>query len=189
MLDSSVLGRLCHPKQPKNQSFVDAVFRLLHATDAYAEVCVPAIADYELRRKLLHLIGIGQATRISLQRLDQLCSHLAYIELSTSAMRSAADFWAELRIAGRTTAAGESMDADVILAAQALEVDGWVVTSNVRHIVRMVPVIVPDLVADATACMIPDRPDVIHPAEFQRIAVDVRTQAWVHPNHLPPQTL
>lgn len=189
VLDSSVLGRLCHPRQSKNRPFVDAVFRLLRSVKVPTEICLPAIADYELRRKLLHLIGTSHASQISLQRLNQLCGHLAYVELTTSTLRLAAEFWAELRTSGRATSSGDSLDADVILAAQAQEIGGWVVTSNVRHLVRMVPVIAPDLVADATACMIPDRPGITPPTGFQRVPVDDRTQAWVHPNHLPPDTL
>ncbi len=34
--------------------------------------------------------------------------------------------------------AGEALDGDVILAAQALEVDGVVITENLRHMTRFV---------------------------------------------------
>ena len=59
-------------------------------------------------------------------------------------MRLAASFWAEARRQGQPTASDESLDADVILAAQATTLnedtdEGVVVaTTNPRHLSRFV---------------------------------------------------
>jgi predicted nucleic acid-binding protein len=54
------------------------------------QVFVPEIADYELRRKLLHLIRKGQASRKSVERLEDLGKLLEYLPLDTETMRRAA---------------------------------------------------------------------------------------------------
>jgi predicted nucleic acid-binding protein len=99
---------------------------------------VPEIADYELRRKLLHLIHKGQAAPESIRRLDDLAKLLDYLPLDTDTMRQAAQLWADARIRGIPTASDPALDGDVILAAQALSVDGAIVTSNRRHLSRFV---------------------------------------------------
>lgn len=101
---------------------------------------LPEIADYELRRKLLHLVRTGRASTSSLQRLDALGRTLDYLALDTPTMRRAAELWAESRAAGTSTAPPAALDGDVILAAQALQVSGTVVTENRRHLSRFVPV-------------------------------------------------
>lgn len=53
-------------------------------------------------------------------------------------MRLAAELWADARTRGVPTATEESLDADVILAAQALSVGGIIVTMNTRHLERFV---------------------------------------------------
>ncbi len=93
------------------------------------DVLIPEIADYELRRNLL-LEGLADSVR----RLDDLKALLTYLPLSTSAMLRAAVFWAEARRRGKPTADPKELDVDVILAAQAYEVDGIVVTENLAHI-------------------------------------------------------
>jgi predicted nucleic acid-binding protein len=63
---------------------------------------------------------------------------LTYLPLTTSVLRSASRLWAEARFKGLPT--GASLDADVILAAQALEIPGAVVvTDNLKHLERFVP--------------------------------------------------
>jgi hypothetical protein len=77
------------------------------------------------------------------ERLDIL-KRLGYIPLSTDAMLRAAEFWAQARQAGLATAPDEALDADVILAAQAViignssENDVVVATGNVGHLSRFV---------------------------------------------------
>ncbi len=146
LLDTNILGQLCHPKIATHKPLVDWIKSLQeHQTDI--SICVPEIADYELRRKLLHLIKKQQASTVSLQRLENLTLrklgylpdseeslHLEYLPLTTQIMRRSAELWAEARLKGFPTASVASLDGDVILAAQALEVSGIVVTQNRKHL-------------------------------------------------------
>jgi predicted nucleic acid-binding protein len=96
---------------------------------AGAVLVVPEISDYELRRNL-PLEGLTD----SIQRLDDLKVVLIYLPLTTRAMLRAATFWAEARKHGKPTADPKELDVDVILAAQAHEAGGIVVTENVGHL-------------------------------------------------------
>jgi predicted nucleic acid-binding protein len=53
-------------------------------------------------------------------------------------MRRAAELWADVRRRGQPTADPRSLDADVILSAQAEGVGGIVATENVSHLSRFV---------------------------------------------------
>lgn len=104
--------------------------------DPQFELFVPEVIDYELRRKLLHL---GQHrhharkwVREALTLLDELVA-VGYVPLTTGAMRLAAELWAKTRGEGRLRGAEERLDVDVILAAQARQMGGQVVTMNEKH--------------------------------------------------------
>jgi predicted nucleic acid-binding protein len=105
-------------------------------------VIVPEIADYEVRRELTR----SKATA-GIRRLDQLVlpGGLEYDPLTTAAMRRAAKLWAEVRWRGMPTASDPSLDADCILAAQALLAGGpaddvIIATTNVGHLSRFMSV-------------------------------------------------
>ena len=53
-------------------------------------------------------------------------------------MLKAAELWAEARRSGMPTADPKELDCDVILAAQALGIDGIVATENIGHLSRFV---------------------------------------------------
>jgi len=59
LLDTGILGRLCHPRQRKNRAVAQWLVQLLRDAAGGVRVFIPEIADYELRRKLLHLILQG----------------------------------------------------------------------------------------------------------------------------------
>ncbi len=139
LLDTGPLGQLCHPRKDQNRPIAEWLARLLHAGDESVQVSVPEIADYELRRKLLHLIDKGQATEKSIQRLDDLGRLLDYLPLDTETMRRAAELWAMARKQGLPTSAEQALDGDVILAAQADLVGATVVTTNRKHLSQFVP--------------------------------------------------
>ena len=139
LLDTGPLGQLCHPRKDHNRPITEWLARLLQAADDSFQISVPEIADYELRRKLLHLIDKGQATEKRIQRLDDLGRLLDYLPLDTETMRRAAELWAVARKQGLPTSAEQALDGDVILAAQADLVGGTVVTTNRKHLSRFVP--------------------------------------------------
>jgi predicted nucleic acid-binding protein len=101
-------------------------------------VVVPEIADYELRREILRT-----RNRSAIARLDAFngAEPGRYLPITTTAMRLAADLWAQARSAGTPTADRHALDGDVILAAQAitLAVPGLIVaTTNPAHLSRFV---------------------------------------------------
>ena len=122
LLDTGVLGQICHPRRHDD---VRAWFR--RAVREHA-LLVSELADYELRRELLRL---GAAR--SLARLDELARELLYAPITTATWRRAASLWATARAAGVVTASGDALDGDVLVAAQAIEESAVVVTTNVKH--------------------------------------------------------
>jgi predicted nucleic acid-binding protein len=135
-LDTGVLGLVTHPRAKDEAA---ACIQWLHdCIAAGATICVPEVADYELRRELV----LNNSQR-ALRNLNELVTDVAeYIPLNTTVMRTAADLWAELRRRGQPTADARELDGDVILAAQAREFATnkarIVVTNNVGHLSRMI---------------------------------------------------
>ena len=137
LLDAGPLGMITNPKSsPESEackSWLAAV------TFNGAKVVVPEIADYEVRRELLRAgkdRGIG--------RLDALKVMLAYVPITTPVMLKAAQFWASARKMGRQSANDASLDADMILAAQAVTLaskgdEAVIATTNVRHLTLFAP--------------------------------------------------
>jgi predicted nucleic acid-binding protein len=134
VLDSTPLGILCHPRNPPQvmacRQWIDDLLAVGR------RVVVPEIADYEVRREL-----VRRNSRVALSNLDQLALRLDYLSLTTTAMRLAAELWAQARSAGQPTAPDSALDADVILAAQALTLNTAVIvaTGNPGHLNRFVP--------------------------------------------------
>jgi predicted nucleic acid-binding protein len=132
VLDAGPLGMVTNPRSSlENERCKDWLASMVLRG---AEVVIPEIADYEVRRELL------RAEKTSgLARLDALKDVLLYVPITTRAMLRAAEFWAAARKMGRKSAADVSLDADVILAAQAalLSSDNnevVIATTNVRHL-------------------------------------------------------
>jgi predicted nucleic acid-binding protein len=129
------LGLASKPPGKPDADRCRAWVRTLDASGA--RIVVPEVADYEVRREL---IRAGATARV--RRLDRLEFVLDYDPITTAAMRRAAEFWAVARNAGLpTTAHGHALDADCILAAQALLLSGLgdvvtVATTNARHVAR-----------------------------------------------------
>jgi len=135
LLDAGPLGLLAHPHHPPQVTACRQWAAALQA--AGRRIIVPEIADYEVRRELLRA---GKPLGLAL--LDALAGQLEYLPLTTAAMRKAAELWALARQQGQPTAADAAIDADVILAAQALTLgspDVVIATTNVGHLARFVP--------------------------------------------------
>lgn len=138
LLDTGVLGLVTHPSK-KSETIECKKWFEARLQDGF-EFYVPEIADYELRRKLLHL-----ESRKALARLDDLKSAIGYLPITTAAMLKAAELWADARRKGLPTAPEAALDADVILAAQAVMLSGFekpnntlIATDNVGHLGRFV---------------------------------------------------
>jgi len=124
VLDSGTLGRVCHPRPHR-----EVAVWLERLLSEGASVYIPEIADYEVRRELIRA-GLRKST----DRLDALKLALNYLPINTDVMIEAARLWAEARNRGTPTADPKSLDADVILAAQALQINALVATDNVGHL-------------------------------------------------------
>jgi len=134
VLDTTPLGILCHPRNPPHVAACRQWLARLMV--AGRRVKVPEIGGYEVRRELIR-IGSNHA----LINLDQLANQLEYLPLVTTAMRLAAGLWAQAHSTGQPTAVDHSLDTDVILAAQALNLNAPVIvaTGNPAHLARFVP--------------------------------------------------
>ena len=131
LLDSAPLGLLTAP--PRRPQALACSQWLAGLIAAGARIVVPEITDYELRRELLRMAHGG-----SIRRLDALAQATEYLPLTTAAMRQAAGLWALARQQGQPTAGDNTIDADMILAAQALTLGAPAViaTTNVGHLAR-----------------------------------------------------
>ena len=141
LLDTGMLSQVCYPFPLENRPFCEWFLSALGEPDKY-ELVIPEIADYELRRKLIHLkVYRGhRAAAESLVRLDELVDQVDYQPIDSETMHQAANFWAEARGTGRPTAPEPALDGDVILAAQAFTSDGQVLTNNPKHLGRFVQI-------------------------------------------------
>lgn len=134
LLDSTPLGLVTRPN-PSPSSI--ACRQWIHSQAAQgSRIIIPEIVDYELRRELLRA-----NKQRGLSHLNMLIQQLEYLPLTTATMRQAALFWAQARQQGQPTAGDNTIDADVILAAQAATIGGpnvVVATTNVKHLSRFV---------------------------------------------------
>lgn len=134
VLDAGPLGLASNPPGKPDAARCRQWLRDMDATGAL--IVVPEVADFEVRRELIRAgatAGVG--------RLDRLEAGLAYDPITTPAMRRAAELWAAVRNAGVPTAHPLALDADCVLAAQALLLGGpgdvvTIATNNVRHVTR-----------------------------------------------------
>ncbi|MGH2410244.1 MAG: nuclease [Chloroflexota bacterium] len=102
---------------------------------------VPAIADYEVRRELERA---GKTAGLATLDAWNSAAPERYLPLSDSALRLGARLWARARNTGTMTADPKELDADVLIAAQALDMglalaDFIVATVNVGHLALFVP--------------------------------------------------
>ena len=137
LLDTGPLGRLAHDRSTVRepiQTWLD------HQMSDGATIYLSEVADYELRREVTRLVQAGQLPPSRLARLDQLTEIFTYLPVSTVMWKRAADLWAEARKHGKPTADPAALDADALIAAQAIEMQATVVTSNAGHLSRWVSV-------------------------------------------------
>jgi predicted nucleic acid-binding protein len=134
ILDAGPIGLITNPKL-SSESVACAQWLQTHII-AGSRAIVPEIADYEVRRELLR----ANKTK-GIFRLDDLAKSIEYLPITTTAMRQAAKLWAQARQQGQPTAGDKTIDADMILVAQAmtLEIPDLVIaTTNLGHLSRFI---------------------------------------------------
>jgi predicted nucleic acid-binding protein len=131
LLDAGPIGMITHPRKNEEiKAWLQASFR------SNLIVKVPEIADYEVRRELLRANKPKGIQRLNILRLT-----LGVLPITSEVMLRAAELWAQARQQGRPTADDKSLDADMILVAQALLIheqgeDVVIATTNVAHLAR-----------------------------------------------------
>jgi predicted nucleic acid-binding protein len=123
LLDASPLSAISHPQA--SPEIVAWFFSHLRQGN---QIIISELADYEVRRELIRA-GKPQ----SLRRLDAFQRTLPVCPVSTSVLRRAAWIWAQARSHGKPSAHPKSLDADVIIAAQAEQLHAVLATSNAKH--------------------------------------------------------
>jgi predicted nucleic acid-binding protein len=138
LLDTGPLGLYAHSNGKFRRPIHDWVKQV---TIQKGLVYIPEVTDYELRRKLTHMVITGRAPAERLDRLNDLTKQCTFLPVSSVMWKRAAQLWAELRKQGLPSTDENALDVDVLLAAQALEVNGTVVTMNTRHFAPHCPVL------------------------------------------------
>ena len=134
-LDAGPLGLVTNPNRSASSKACASWLQSLLAGGA--RVVVPEIADYEVRRELLRANKPN-----GIARLDSLARLSEYLPITTVAMRHACLLWAQARQQGQPTAGDNTIDGDVILAAQVVTFgasDSVIATTNVGHLSRFAP--------------------------------------------------
>src|SRR5437899_7476422 len=104
---------ITNPKSSPETASCKLWFARLSTRDV--EIVIPEIADYEVRRELIR----SQRTK-GLSRLDWLKATFSYAPITTEIMLRAARFGAVSRSMGRPATDDSALDADMILASQAV---------------------------------------------------------------------
>lgn len=136
LLDSGPLGMVTNPKATPLS--LECQLWVASLEPKGYKLILPEIADYEVRRELLRAGKIK-----GIRKLDLLKTLIPYLPITTEIILKAAELWAESRRAGRPTADSNTLDGDVILAAQAILVESEeneviIATTNVRHLSQFV---------------------------------------------------
>lgn len=138
-LDTPLLGAVTNPF-PKSV-VVQAIQVWAQQMEAAGhQLIVPAIADYEVRRERER-----RGAAASLAELDFFVNDMEgrYLVLTDGALKRAAKLWGELRQRGLPTADAKSLDCDLMLAAQVLDLQlplqtFVLVTPNVPHLSHVI---------------------------------------------------
>lgn len=135
LLDSNIISKLLHPKHPENKEIGDWFLRFLNENDK--KIYLPEIVAYEVRRGLW-VKKLKDSKSKSLERFESFSKLLNYLPVNTNVFKIAEELWAKARVNGYPTASNDSLDADVLLAAQAIEIKDSVITENVKHLKKYV---------------------------------------------------
>ena len=137
LLDAGVVGLLCSsPRDAQGLASFRTCRAWLDRLEERADVAIPEITDFEVRREL-----IRRGANEQLARLDALRAGTIAAQVPPAAWAKAAEFWAIGRRTGIPTASPDALDADAILAGVATTLGGpgdavTIATTNVRHLAR-----------------------------------------------------
>ena len=137
LLDSGPLGLIVRVHQAASRSLCQVAEG--HFGNRTRPVIIPEIAHYEVRRELFRIRAVGSLRRLEYY-LDP-SGGLRHLTLTTDAIIKAAEFWAFLRQSGIPTASLDALDADAILAGQAVPAGQpgdivTIATTNLAHLNR-----------------------------------------------------
>jgi predicted nucleic acid-binding protein len=118
-LDADVITRLLK-KHPGNVAFVDR-FREEIRRNASFVIC--PVVFYEIRRELVFKSAVAQ-----LAAFERLIEAMTWRDFNAAIWERASNLWSLLRSQGRA-----HNDADVLIAAHALEYEAILVTVNADH--------------------------------------------------------
>ena len=118
-LDTDIITKLLK-KHPGNQRIVDRFREELRQNSPFV-IC--PVVFYEIRRELVFK---GAAAQLS--AFEKLVEAMMWKEFSARIWDRASNLWSALRARGRS-----HHDADVLIAAHALEYGAVIVTGNVQH--------------------------------------------------------
>jgi len=118
-LDTDAITKLLK-KHPGNQPIVDR-FRDEVRRNSLFIIC--PVVFYEIRREL-----VFKGARVQLSAFDSLVEAMTWREFGMAVWRRASSLWSALRAGGHS-----HHDADVLIAAHAIEHEATIVTSNVGH--------------------------------------------------------
>ena len=141
-LDTGVLGILASPNDKQE---VRDCQQWLYSLTIRGTYCVSSdICDYELRRSLI-LESFKYNNEKSIQKLNDVQSLIDFLPVTNQILNHAAYLWAKSRRQGQPTAASQTLDADVIIAAQCQfltqDYPGQSLicaTTNVNHLSRFI---------------------------------------------------
>ena len=136
LLDTGPLGLATNPKGGQDTFACNLWMR--NKVRQGTEIVISEIADYEVRRELIRANKLR-----GLRKLNEFKIEFSYLPLSATTMLFAAELWAHSRQRGFPTASDDALDADVILAAQALLLEQAghqviVASTNVKHLKNFV---------------------------------------------------
>ena len=138
-LDAGPLGLITNSKRTEDTL---AVTRWIIAMrTAGRRFVVPAIAGFEVR---CELIRAGKPRGIAQLDAFNAATPGRFLSVTDRTLLLAAEFWAQARNAGATTADPTKLNADVLIAAQAIDTgipmsDFVIATSNLGHLSLFAP--------------------------------------------------
>lgn len=118
-LDTDIITKLLK-KHPGNQQIVERFREELRRNSLFV-IC--PVVFYEIRRELVFKGAVAQRAAF-----EKLVEAMTWKEFSARIWDRASDLWSALRARGRS-----HHDADVLIAAHALEYGAVIVTGNVQH--------------------------------------------------------